>query len=57
MPVTAVTLRMTEQDGLTKVVFSSKYASAEALAQVIEMGMEAGFDQTLDRLDDLLTVE
>lgn len=32
------------------------YANAEALAQVLEMGMQAGYSETLDKMDTVLSI-
>lgn len=41
------------KDG-TLLSFTTTYASAEALEQVIEMGMKQGLDESLDNLEKLL---
>ncbi|MBB6732553.1 SRPBCC domain-containing protein [Cohnella zeiphila] len=54
MPSTQVTLTFEENDGKTKVVSVAEYASAEAVRQVLDMGMEQGFTETWDRLAEHL---
>lgn len=54
MPVAEITVAFTEQDGKTTVVDTTRYASKADRDAVIEMGMEAGIDQTLDRLEAYL---
>ncbi len=38
----------------TLLISKARYDSEEALRQVLEMGMEQGIDETLDRLDEYL---
>ena len=58
MPVAQITIEFIEQNGKTTVKSASRYATKEDRDRVIEMGMEAGIDQTLDRLEAYLkTVE
>lgn len=54
MPSTLVTMLFEEFDGKTKLISRSKYASAEALKTVIDMGMEQGITETWDRLAEHL---
>lgn len=42
------------KDGSTYVTITATYPKAEDLKTVIEMGMEAGLEETLDRLAELL---
>lgn len=42
------------EDGYTTLKVTTMYDSAEALKQVIEMGMEEGYAQTLDKLETFL---
>jgi uncharacterized protein YndB with AHSA1/START domain len=55
LPETASTLHFYPEGGMTRVVSSSVYASAEMLKQVIDMGMEQGLAETWDRLEEYLT--
>lgn len=55
MPVSHTTLVLTEEAGSTHLVSTTSYDTPEALKQVLEMGMEEGFTQTLDRLETLVT--
>ncbi|MDR9856389.1 SRPBCC domain-containing protein [Paenibacillus sp. VCA1] len=54
MPAPVITLTFEEFEGKTKFVNRAVYESAEALRKVIEMGMEQGFTETMDRLDEYL---
>ncbi|WP_281887514.1 SRPBCC domain-containing protein [Paenibacillus sp. YYML68] len=54
MPPSHTTLVFEEFDGKTRVLSRSTFASAEALKQVIEMGMEQGIRETWDRLAERL---
>gem|GEM_PF-5516248 len=38
----------------TLLISKARYDSEEDIRQVLEMGMEQGIDETLDRLDDYL---
>lgn len=52
LPATTVRTEFIEQDGKTIIKSVADYASPEALKQVIDMGMEAGMAETLDRLEE-----
>ncbi|CAI6086527.1 SRPBCC domain-containing protein [Cohnella sp. JJ-181] len=54
MPSTEVTMEFVDLGGKTKLVSSSEYVSAEALKQVMEMGMLQGITETWDRLEERL---
>ncbi|WP_269432521.1 SRPBCC domain-containing protein [Gordoniibacillus kamchatkensis] len=54
MPSTEVTLTFVEHEGKTKLVNRARYASAEALKTVLDMGMEQGITETWDRLAEHL---
>ncbi|RJX37781.1 SRPBCC domain-containing protein [Paenibacillus pinisoli] len=54
MPASDITLIFEEQDGRTKLVTIARYVSAEALQTVLDMGMERGFSETMDRLEEHL---
>ncbi|QHW29764.1 SRPBCC domain-containing protein [Paenibacillus rhizovicinus] len=54
MPSTLIKIEFHEQDGKTKLVNRSEYASAEALQTVMDMGMLQGITETWDRLSELL---
>jgi uncharacterized protein YndB with AHSA1/START domain len=54
MPQTESTVQLAEADGKTRMTLRATYASPEDLKQVLEMGMEAGLTETLDRLDEHL---
>lgn len=55
MPVTIITMTFTEEDGKTKVTSRGVYESEAALQQVVDMGIEQGIVQTLDRLEEFVT--
>lgn len=54
MPASDITLIFEEQDGRTKLITIARYVSAEALQTVLDMGMEHGFSETMDRLEEHL---
>lgn len=50
-PVSTTVLEFFEEDGKTRLVSTTTYETAEALNQVIEMGMLEGVSATFDYLD------
>jgi uncharacterized protein YndB with AHSA1/START domain len=54
MPVGHITLTFAEADGKTTVTNNVRYPTKADRDKVIEMGMEAGFDQTMNRLEAYL---
>lgn len=54
MPVSHTKLTFKDDGGATILTSKTEYETPEALAQVIEMGMEEGLSQTWDRLDQFL---
>ena len=54
MPEGHVVLEFAASDGETIMTNISRYSTQESRDQVIEMGVEAGLSQTLDRLDEYL---
>lgn len=54
MPVGHITLRFIDEGVKTTVVNTVRYPTKADRDQVIEMGMEAGIDQTLNRLEAYL---
>ena len=55
MPSSLTTLIFTEnEDGTTSLKATTTYETAEALKQVLEMGMEEGYGQTLDKLEEFV---
>ena len=54
MPSSHTVVALVERDGRTTVTATTAYASEEALAQVLEMGMKEGLTQTLDKLAEVL---
>jgi uncharacterized protein YndB with AHSA1/START domain len=57
MPISSTTVTFVEENGQTRLISTTSYASEEALQQVLAMGMEEGFKQTLDNLEELLLAE
>lgn len=55
MPVSNTVVELREESGKTHLKSTTRYDSPEALSQVLEMGMEEGYKQTLDNLEELLT--
>jgi uncharacterized protein YndB with AHSA1/START domain len=51
LPESHSTLHFYAEGGKTRVVSQTLYATAEALKQVLDMGMEEGFKQTWDQLE------
>jgi uncharacterized protein YndB with AHSA1/START domain len=54
MPSTATRVSITAADGRTLMVIESQFASPEAMAQLLEMGMEEGLKLALGQIDGLL---
>ena len=54
MPVGHITLKFVEADHKTTVISTVRYPTKADRDKVIEMGMEAGIDQTLNRLEAYL---
>jgi uncharacterized protein YndB with AHSA1/START domain len=54
MPVAQVTYAFAPSDTGTRAVFTSTYASAEALEKVLEMGMVEGATEAINQIDVLL---
>jgi len=54
MPQAEITMTFIDLDGKTKLVSSAKYATAEILKTIIDMGVLDGIGQTWDRLEALL---
>lgn len=54
LPVSQNTFTFTAHDGGTRAVYVSTYASAEGLAQVLEMGVVEGATSAINQIDDLL---
>jgi uncharacterized protein YndB with AHSA1/START domain len=48
-------VEFSEHNGITTVVDTAVYAAKEDRDKVIEMGMEAGIDQTFNRLEAYLS--
>ncbi len=54
MPVSECTYRFTATETGTRAVYTSSYASAEALQQVLDMGAVEGSRGAIDQIDALL---
>jgi uncharacterized protein YndB with AHSA1/START domain len=54
MPVSSSVFTFTPHDGGTRATFVSTYASAEALQQVLDMGMVEGASLAINQIDGLL---
>ncbi|MGJ9413239.1 SRPBCC domain-containing protein [Aeromicrobium sp. CF4.19] len=54
MPVSQNEYRFESTDAGTRMVNVSRYATAEALQQVLDMGVEEGARQAIDQIDDFL---
>lgn len=54
MPAVSNKLELIPENGGTKLVSTSQYKSAQDLQKVLDMGMEEGYDQTLDCLEEFL---
>ncbi|MGH2975440.1 MAG: SRPBCC family protein [Solirubrobacterales bacterium] len=51
---TEMTVTIAALDGTTTMSIGSRFASRETMEQMIEMGMEQGFTETLGQIDRLL---
>ncbi len=54
MPVSENTYTFTEHNGGTRAVYISKFASAEGLQQVLDMGVVEGATSAIKQIDELL---
>lgn len=54
LPTSLITMEFIDLGGKTKLVNRSEYVSAEALQNVMDMGMLQGITETWDRLGELL---
>ncbi|GAB3304573.1 SRPBCC domain-containing protein [Epidermidibacterium keratini] len=54
MPVSMSVFAFAAHDGGTRATYTSTYETAEALQQVLEMGMEEGATSAIAQIDDLL---
>ncbi len=57
MPVSECTFTFEDLDGRTRSVFVSRYATAEALQQVLEMGVVDGASSAINQIDELLVTQ
>lgn len=53
-PEMLITVEFVQENGKTRLISKTLFESAEQLQQVVEMGVEEGFNQTLDRLEAYL---
>jgi uncharacterized protein YndB with AHSA1/START domain len=54
LPVSSNVYTFTEHDGGTRAVYVSKFASAEGLQQVLDMGVVEGSTSAINQIDELL---
>ena len=54
LPVSENVFTFAEHDGGTRATYVSRYASAEALQQVLDMGIVEGARLSIDQIDDLV---
>ncbi len=54
MPTMKSRVELVDVEGRTQLTIRAEYPTAEALQQVLDMGMVAGMTETLDRLDEHL---
>jgi uncharacterized protein YndB with AHSA1/START domain len=55
MPLTKMTVRLSDRSGGgTRMTIMSTFASAEAMAQLVEMGMEEGMQLAMGQIDAIL---
>ena len=54
MPVSKNVYTFAERDGGTRAVFTSTFESAEALQQVLDMGVVEGASSAINQIDDLV---
>jgi uncharacterized protein YndB with AHSA1/START domain len=54
LPVSHHVFTFTEHNGGTRASYVSRYASAEALKQVLDMGIVEGATLSINQIDDLV---
>ena len=54
MPTTRIEFQFTERTGGTTMTVVSTFASSDAMAQVLDMGMEEGMRQAMGQIDGVL---
>ncbi len=54
MPVSENTYTFTEHNGGTRAIYVSRFASAEGLQQVLDMGVVEGSTSAINQIDELL---
>jgi uncharacterized protein YndB with AHSA1/START domain len=54
MPEIKITLNFIDEEGKTKIITRSEFASAEDLQRIVDMGAVQGFSSQFERLDDFL---
>ncbi len=56
LPTTTTRVALTEEpDGRTRLAIATAFPSAEAMAQLVAMGMEEGMQQAMGQIDGLLS--
>lgn len=55
LPVSHNTFSFAAADGGTRATYVSRYESAEAMQQVLDMGMEEGARESINQIDEFLT--
>jgi len=54
LPSTTMRMTLTEQGDSTEMVITTTFPSAEAMQQMVEMGMEEGLQEAMGQMDALL---
>lgn len=54
MPASEIAMLFNEHEGKTRLVSRARFATAEELQNVLNMGMEQGISETWDRLEEYL---
>jgi hypothetical protein len=54
MPVSTSVFSFSERDGKTVATYTSTYASAETLQQILDMGVIEGASSAINQIDELL---
>ena len=57
MPTMTVTVTLTEDAGTTTMVIESRFASREAMDQMLAMGMDEGMSLAVGQIDGMLAAE
>lgn len=54
MPSSSTIIQFVDENGMTKIISTTTFASEEALNTVMDMGMLPGITQTWDRLEEIV---